>query len=194
MKPLSPRNSEMSRVLLYSLKLSSVIDAVNERIGRAVCWLVLLAVLISSANALVRYVLNTSSNAWLELQWYLFAAIITLCAGYTLLHDEHIRIDIVFARLPDRTRVWLDLIGGLLFLLPVCIVIGVLSWPVFVESYVRHETSGDAGGLIRWPVKLLIPVGFLLLTMQALSEIVKRIAFLKGAAPNPARRPSVEKL
>lgn len=184
----------MSRVLLYSLKMSTVIDAVNERIGRAVCWLVLLAVLISSGNALVRYVFNTSSNAWLELQWYLFAAIIMLCAGYTLLHDEHIRIDIVFARLPYRIKVWLDILGGLLFLLPVCIVIGVLSWPVFVESYVRHETSSDAGGLIRWPVKLLIPVGFLLLAMQALSDIVKRIAFLQGAAPNPAERPSVEKL
>ena len=181
----------MSRALSYSLKMSRLIDAVNERIGRAVRWLVLLAVLISSGNALVRYILNTSSIAWLELQWYLFAAIIMLCAGYTLRHDEHIRIDIVFARLSYRTRAWLDIIGGLLFLLPVCIVIGVLSWPVFVESYVRHETSGDAGGLIRWPVKLLIPGGFLLLAMQALSEIVKRIAFLKGAAPNPAERSSV---
>ena len=180
----------MSRVLTYFLKISNIIDAANERIGRAMCWLVLLAVLISSTNAVVRYVFSTSSNAWLELQWYLFGAIIMLCAGYTLRHDEHIRIDIVFSRLRERTRIWLDIFGALFFLLPVCVVIGVLSWPAVVDSYVRHEMSGDAGGLIRWPVKLLIPIGFLLLAMQGISEIVKRIAFLRGVGPHPARRPT----
>lgn len=179
----------MSRVLTYAMKISNIIDAVNERIGRAMCWLVFLAVVTSSTNAAVRYVFSMSSNAWLELQWYLFAAIVMLCAGYTLRHDEHIRIDIIFGRLEERTRIWLDIFGALLFLLPVCIVIGVLSWPPVVESYVRNETSGDAGGLIRWPVKLLIPVGFFLLAMQGISETVKRIAFLKGAGPHPAQRP-----
>lgn len=179
----------MARVLTYFLKISHIIDAANERIGRAMCWLVLLGVIISSTNAIVRYVFSMSSNAWLELQWYLFAAIVMLCAGYTLRHDEHIRIDIIFGGLRERTRIWLDILGTLLFLLPVCIVIGVLSWPPVVESYVRNETSGDAGGLIRWPVKLLIPAGFLLLAMQGISEIVKRIAFLKGAGPHPAQRP-----
>jgi TRAP-type mannitol/chloroaromatic compound transport system permease small subunit len=179
----------MSRVLTYFVKISNIIDAANERIGRAMCCLVLLGVIISSTNAVVRYGFSMSSNAWLELQWYLFAAIVMLCAGYTLRHDEHIRIDIIFGGLRERTRIWLDIFGTLLFLLPVCIVIGVLSWPPVVESYVRSETSGDAGGLIRWPVKLLIPVGFLLLAMQGISEIVKRIAFLKGAGPHPAQRP-----
>jgi TRAP-type mannitol/chloroaromatic compound transport system permease small subunit len=180
----------MPAVLIYSLKICKMIDTANERIGRAVCWLVLFAVLISSGNAVVRYLFNMSSNAWLELQWYLFSAIVMLCAGYTLLHNEHIRIDVISARLRSRAKSWVDVLGGVFFLLPVCVVIGVLSWPTFVESYLRHEVSGDAGGLIRWPVKLLIPVGFLLLAMQAVSETVKRIAFLKGVLPDPAERPS----
>ena len=132
-KRLAPWKSKMARVLTCFLKISNIIDAANERIGRATCWLVLLAVLISSTNAVVRYVFSTSSNAWLELQWYLLAAIIMLCAGYTLRHNEHVRIDIVFSRLRERTRIWLDILGALFFLLPVCVVIGVLSWPAVVE-------------------------------------------------------------
>jgi TRAP-type mannitol/chloroaromatic compound transport system permease small subunit len=166
------------------------VDAVNQGIGRAVSWLVLLAVIIGSGNAVVRYLLDTSSNAWLELQWYLFSAIVMLCAGYTLLRDEHIRIDVVSARLPSRVRSWIDILGGIFFLLPACLVIGFLSWPAFVESYVRHEMSGDAGGLIRWPVKLLIPIGFLLLALQGVSEIIKRLAFMSGVGSNAAERPS----
>jgi TRAP-type mannitol/chloroaromatic compound transport system permease small subunit len=176
------------RVFLYSLSFCRVVDAVNKGIGRAVSWLVLLAVIIGSGNALVRYLLDTSSNAWLELQWYLFSAIVMLCAGYTLLRDEHIRIDIISARLPSGVRSWIDILGGIFFLLPACLVIGFLSWPVFVESYMRHEISGDAGGLIRWPVKLLIPIGFLLLALQGVSEIVKRVAFLTGLGRGVAER------
>jgi TRAP-type mannitol/chloroaromatic compound transport system permease small subunit len=179
----------LSGIILYCLRFCRVVDAVNESIGRAVSWLVLLAVIIGSGNAVVRYLLDTSSNAWLELQWYLFAAIVMLCAGYTLLRDEHIRIDIISARLPGRLRSWIDILGGI-FLLPACLVIGILSWPAFVESYVRHEMSADAGGLIRWPMKLLIPIGFLLLALQGVSEIIKRIAFLRGVGSNPAARPS----
>jgi len=162
------------------------IDRLNLLVGRVVMWLVLVAVLVSAGHAIVRYLLHTSSNAWLELQWYLFSAIFLLCAGYTLLRNEHIRIDIVTARFSKRTRTWIDILGGVLFLLPMAVLIGWLSWPVFVESWVRDEISSDAGGLVRWPAKLLIPVGFLLLTLQAVSEIIKRIAFLRGEAPDPA--------
>jgi TRAP-type mannitol/chloroaromatic compound transport system permease small subunit len=177
------------RVFPYSLRFCRVVDAVNQGIGRTASWLVLLAVIIGSGNAVVRYLLDTSSNAWLELQWYLFAAIVMLCAGYTLLSDEHIRIDVVSARLPSGVRSWIDILGGIFFLLPACLVIGFLSWPAFVESYVRHEMSGDAGGLIRWPVKLLIPIGFLLLALQGVSEIVKRVAFLAGVERDAAELP-----
>lgn len=172
--------------MLGLLSFTRAIDRLNERVGRTVMWLVLVAVLVSSANAIIRYALHTSSNAWLELQWYLFSAVFLLCAGYTLLRNEHIRIDILTARFSKRTRTWLDILGGLFFLLPMAILVGWLSWPVFMESWVRQEVSSDAGGLIRWPAKLLIPAGFLLLTLQAVSEIAKRVAFLRGAGPDPA--------
>ena len=167
------------------LAFSRLIDATSERIGRLVYWLVLLAVIISSGNATVRYTLDTSSNAWLEVQWYLFSAVFLLCAGYTLLRNEHIRIDILSARLSERGQTWIDVFGDVVFLLPMAIMIMWLSWPMFLDSYVRGEMSGDAGGLIRWPVKLLIPVGFFFLVLQALSELIKRIAFLMGLIPNP---------
>jgi TRAP-type mannitol/chloroaromatic compound transport system permease small subunit len=169
------------------LRLSRAIDWLNERIGRLVYWGVLIAVLVSAGNAVVRYTLDTSSNAWLEVQWYLFSAVFLLCAGYTLLHNEHVRIDVVATHLSRRTQLWIDLLGTACFLLPMAVVIGWLSWPLVADSYVRHEMSGDAGGLIRWPVKLLIPVGFALLALQGVSELVKRIAWLSGAAPDPAR-------
>jgi TRAP-type mannitol/chloroaromatic compound transport system permease small subunit len=180
----------MSAVLSFLLKICGLIDTANDRIGRAAYWLVLVAVIISSGNALVRYLLNTSSNAWLEVQWYLFSAIVCLCAGYALLRNEHIRIDIFSSRMSGRARSCVDILGGVFFLLPICLVIGILSWPMFTESYVRHEVSGDAGGLLRWPVKLLIPMGFFLLAAQGVSEIVKRIAFLEGLIPDPAEKPS----
>jgi TRAP-type mannitol/chloroaromatic compound transport system permease small subunit len=170
------------------LRLSRLIDALNEKIGQLVYWLVLVAVLVSSGNAMIRYTLSTSSNAWLEIQWYLFAAVFLLCAGYTLLRNEHVRIDIVASRFSRRTQTWIDIFGLLFFLLPMATIIMWLSVPVFLDAYLRHEISGDAGGLLRWPAKLLIPVGFLLLVLQGVSELVKRIAFLQGLVPDPAEK------
>jgi TRAP-type mannitol/chloroaromatic compound transport system permease small subunit len=141
---------------------------------------VLAAVLISAGNAVSRYALSASSNAWLEAQWYLFAAIFLLAAGYTLLTDKHVRIDVVSAHLSPKARAWVDLFGTVFFLLPMAAIILYLSWPMLVQSYTEHEISGDAGGLVRWYVKALIPAGFALLVLQAFSEIVKRIAFLRG--------------
>lgn len=162
------------------IAVSRTIDAVNERVGRAVLWLVLLATLISAANAVSRYALNLSSNAWLEIQWYLFAALFLLAAGYTLKHNGHVRIDVLYGRRTPRARAWIDLVGGLLFLLPFCVLMTWLSWPGFAESFVSRELSPDAGGLLRWPVRLMIPFGFALLAAQGVSEIIKRIAFLRG--------------
>jgi TRAP-type mannitol/chloroaromatic compound transport system permease small subunit len=167
------------------LRLSRAIDALNERVGHLVYWLILAAVLVSAGNAVMRYLFDLSSNGWLELQWYLFSAVFLLAAGYTLRHNGHVRIDVIIAHLSPRGRAWIDLIGGILFLLPMAIVIMVLSWPIFVDSFVHHEYSSDAGGLLRWPVKLLMPFGFLLLTLQGVSEIIKRIAFLLGHIPDP---------
>src|SRR5438309_9201521 len=168
--------------------LSRAIDAVNERIGRLVYWCVLIMVLVSAANAISRYALSIASNAWLELQWYLFSAVFLLAAGYTLLHNEHVRIDVVYGHLSPRMRAWIDLLGGLLFLLPMAVIIMVLSWPIVVESVERNEYSSDAGGLLRWPVKILIPIGFFLLVLQGVSEIIKRIGFLSGHIPDLAER------
>jgi TRAP-type mannitol/chloroaromatic compound transport system permease small subunit len=171
------------------LRLSRAIDALNERVGHLVYWLILAAVVVSAGNASVRYVFDKSSNGWLELQWYLFSAVFLLASGYTLLHNEHVRIDVINSHLPPRVRAWIDLLGGLLFLLPMAIVILALSWPMYVESVVRDEYSADAGGLLRWPVKLLIPAGFLLLALQGVSEIIKRAAFLLGRIPDPLEQP-----
>lgn len=170
------------------LALSRVIDTVNEHVGRAVYWLILAAVLVSSANAMMRYTFNLSSNAWLELQWYLFAAVFLLCAGHTLLHNEHIRIDVVSNRLTRRTQVWIDVLGTLLFLLPMALIIMWLSWPMFVNAFVGNEMSSNAGGLLRWPAKLLIPVGFFLLAAQGASELIKRIGFLMGLIPDTVQK------
>lgn len=170
----------------FLLRVSGLIDALNERIGKIVGWAVLLSVLVSTINASLRYSLNIASNAWLEWQWYLFAAVFLLCSGYTLLRNEHIRIDIIAGRFSRRAQTWIDVIGTVLFLLPMAILIMWLSWPVFMDSYIEHEASSNAGGLIRWPVKLLIPVGFFLLTIQGISELIKRIAFLRGLIPDPA--------
>jgi TRAP-type mannitol/chloroaromatic compound transport system permease small subunit len=170
------------------LRLSKWIDSLNEHVGRVTYWLVLVTVLVSAGNAVSRYAVNLSSNAWLEIQWYLFSAIFLLGAAYTLRHNEHVRIDVITGRLPPRTRAWIDVFGTLLFLLPMVLYIFWLSWPMVEDSYLRHEMSTDAGGLVRWPVKLLIPIGFLLLALQGISELVKRIAFLKGLIPDPAEK------
>jgi len=142
-------------------------------------------VLVSAGNAMMRYLFDVSSNGWLELQWYLFSAVFLIAAGYTLRHNEHVRIDVVISHLSPRGRAWIDLIGGIFFLMPMAVVVMVLSWPIFVDSFVHNEYSSDAGGLLRWPVKLLIPVGFLLLNLQGVSEIIKRVAFLMGRIPDP---------
>jgi TRAP-type mannitol/chloroaromatic compound transport system permease small subunit len=165
------------------LALSRLIDALNERVGRFAMWLVLAAVLLSSGNAVFRYGLNMSSNAWLEIQWYLFSGIFLLGAGYTLKHNGHVRIDVLHGRFSPRARAWIDLLGGLLFLLPTAGIIAWLGWAGFAESYAIGEMSPDAGGLSRWPIKLAIPVGFALLALQGISESIKRLAFLVGRAP-----------
>ena len=177
------------------LALSRAIDALNEHVGKLTYWLVLAAVLISTGNALVRYALDTSSNAWLEIQWYLFSAVFLFCAGYTLLHNQHVRIDIVSGMLSARTRTWIDIFGSLFFLLPMALTILWLSWPVFVDAYERQEVSTNAGGLLVWPGRLMVPVGFLLLVLQGISELIKRIAFLRGLIPDPSEKdegPSAE--
>ncbi len=179
------------------LKISRAIDALNEKIGRAVTWLVLVMVLVSASNASARYLLNLSSNAWLELQWYLFATVFLLCAGYTLLHNDHIRIDIISSRLSRRAQAWIDVFGTIFFLLPMAIFIMCLSWPIFVNAWVSSEMSSNAGGLIRWPARLLVPFGFFLLSLQGVSELIKRIAFLEGLIPDPMEKhedPAIEQL
>jgi TRAP-type mannitol/chloroaromatic compound transport system permease small subunit len=170
------------------LTISRAIDALNERIGRVILWLVLAMVLVSSGNAVSRYLLNISSNAWLELQWYLFAVVFLLCAGYALLHNEHIRIDVVSSHLSRRTQMWIDVFGTIFFLFPVAGTIMWLSWPIFVNAWVSGEMSSNAGGLIRWPARLMIPVGFFLLTLQGVSELIKRVAFLRGLIPDPVEK------
>lgn len=170
------------------LKVSGLIDALNEAVGKLVYWLVLVAVVVSAGNATIRYTLDTSSNAWLELQWYLFSAVFLLCAGYTLLRNEHIRIDIVISRFSKRTQAWVDIIGTIFFLMPMAIMIMVLAWPLFMDSYRIHELSSNAGGLLRWPVKLLLPAGFLLLVLQGFSELIKRVAFLMGLRDEPGEK------
>jgi TRAP-type mannitol/chloroaromatic compound transport system permease small subunit len=170
------------------LRLSRLIDAVNEGVGKLVYWLVLIAVIVSAGNAVVRYSINYSSNAWLELQWYLFAAVFLLCSGYTFLRNEHIRIDIILGRFSKRVQAAVDIFGILVFLFPMAILIGLLSWPMFKDSFLSHEMSSDAGGLIRWPAKLLIPAGFFLLTAQGVSELIKRIAYLAGLIDEPGEK------
>ena len=168
--------------------LSRLVDRVTERLGHWIYWLVLAAVLISAANAVIRKAFNFSSNAFLEIQWYLFSAIFLFLAGYTLKNNEHVRIDIVTGRLPARTRAMIDIFGTLFFLLPMAFIIMWLSWPVFVDAYVRNEVSTNAGGLIIWPARIMVPIGFFLLIVQAFSELIKRIAFLKGLIPDPSEK------
>ena len=176
------------------LSLSRLIDRMNERVGHVFYWLVLATVLISAANAIVRKAFNVSSNAFLEIQWYLFSAIFLFLAGYTLLRNEHVRIDVIAGRLSKRAQTWIDIIGTLFFLFPMAFLIMWLSWPVFVEAYARHEISTNAGGLIIWPARLLVPLGFLLLIVQGISELIKRIAFLRGLIPDPTEKPQEKSL
>jgi TRAP-type mannitol/chloroaromatic compound transport system permease small subunit len=165
------------------LRASHWIDVVNERVGKWAAWLGLLAVIVCTGNAVARYAFSQASNAWLELQWYFNAAVFLLIAGYALRRNEHVRIDVINSRLSPRTRAWIDIVGGLFFLLPTAIIIAWYSWPTLMTSWDIQEYSSDPGGLIRWPVRLLIPVSFVLLALQGFSEIVKRVAFLKGLLP-----------
>ncbi len=160
------------------LPLARAIDRLNETVGRAVAWLVLVAVLVSAGNALMRYGANMSSNAWLEIQWYLFSLIFLLGAGYTLKHNGHVRIDVLYGRFTPRARARIDLLGHLLFLLPMVGLIGWLGWTGFHQALSIGEMSSDAGGLARWPIRLAIPLGFLLLALQGIAEAIKRAAFL----------------
>jgi len=167
------------------LALSRAIDALNVRVGKAVAWVTLLVVLVSAGNAVVRKVFGVSSNAWLELQWYMFGAMFLLTAGYTLLKNEHVRVDILSSRLSKRTQIYIEIFGVVFFLFPMAILIMYLSWPMFMESYVANEQSSNSGGLIRWPVKLMIPIGFALLILAGLSRLIKCVAYLRGDAPDP---------
>jgi TRAP-type mannitol/chloroaromatic compound transport system permease small subunit len=167
----------------HLLALARAIDRVNEAIGRGVSWLMLAAVIICAGAATARYALNVGSNAWLEIQWYLNGAVWLLVAGYTLKRHEHVRIDIFFGKLSPRTQAWIDIFGGLLALLPAMVLIAWYSWPSFANSWEIQEYSSDPGGLIRWPVRLLIPVSFALLALQGVAEIIKRIGFLQGRVP-----------
>jgi TRAP-type mannitol/chloroaromatic compound transport system permease small subunit len=170
------------------LSLSRAIDAINERIGKTVYWLILVAVLVSAVNAVVRKTFNVSSNAFLEAQWYMFSAVFLLCAPYTLLRNEHIRIDVLAGKLSKRAQTWIDVFGTIFFLLPMAALILWLSWPVFVMAYERGEVSTNAGGLVIWPARLLVPVGFFLLILQGISELIKRFAFLQGRISDPTEK------
>jgi TRAP-type mannitol/chloroaromatic compound transport system permease small subunit len=174
------------------LALARLIDALTERVGRLVIWLVLVATLISAGNALARYALGESSNAWLEIQWYRFGAMFLLAAGYTLKHNGHVRIDIFYNRLGPRGQAWIDLVGGLLFLLPMAGLLAWLAWPMFLDAWLTHEMSPDAGGLLRWPVKLLLPLGFALLALQGVAEVIKRLGVLSGQLVLPRETPEEE--
>jgi TRAP-type mannitol/chloroaromatic compound transport system permease small subunit len=165
------------------LRTARLIDRLNERIGKSVAWLGLAAVIVCTGNAVARYTLNIGSNAWLELQWYLNSAVFLLIAAYALKRNEHVRIDVINGKLSHRTQAWIDIVGGVFMLLPTVIIIGWYSWPSLVNSFAIQEYSSDPGGLIRWPVRLLIPVAFALLGLQGISEVIKRVAFLRGLIP-----------
>ena len=161
------------------LLISRGIDWINEQFGVVANWLVLLACLISAGNAFSRYLFSANSNGWLEVQWYMFAGMVLLGGAYTLKMNEHVRVDLVYGMVSERTRIWIDILGGLFFLLPICVILTYFTWPFFVESWKLNEVSSNAGGLVRWPVKLLLPVGFALMILQGISEIIKRIAALE---------------
>jgi TRAP-type mannitol/chloroaromatic compound transport system permease small subunit len=170
------------------MRLAALIDALNERVGKTVYWLVLVAVLVSAGNAIIRKLFNMSSNAFLELQWYLFSAVFLFGAGFTLLRNEHVRIDVLSGRLSPRAQAWIDIFGTVFFLLPMALLIMWLSWPIFIRTYTHGEISTNAGGLLIWPARFMVPVGFALLSLQGLSELIKRVAFLMGVGPDPIKR------
>ena len=165
------------------LALSRSIDALNEQLSYIADALILLSCGISAANAFSRYAFSISSNAWLEIQWYMFGALVLLGASYTLKKNEHVRVDIVYTNISTRKQIWVDIIGGILFMLPATLILAYLSWPVFYNSFMQGEVSSNAGGLLRWPVKIFLPIGFALLSLQGVSELIKRVAMLTGHMP-----------
>lgn len=162
------------------LGFAHAVDWFNQQIGRFAVWAMFISCMVSAGNATVRYLISMSSNGWLEVQWYLFAACVLLGAPFVLKMNEHVRVDVLYSRLTSRGQARIDLFGLIFFLMPVTLLLTWMSWPWFVDSFVTHEMSSNAGGLIRWPVKLVLPVGFGLLALQGVSEIIKRTAFLKG--------------
>jgi TRAP-type mannitol/chloroaromatic compound transport system permease small subunit len=175
-RPLVRLGSEVLKALL---KFSGIIDAINEKFGVVANYLVLFAALVSAGNAFTRYLISWSSNGLLEIQWYMFAAMVLLGGPYTLKMNEHVRVDLVYGMVSDRARIWIDIIGGIFFLLPICIILTYFTWPWFVDSWNIDEASSNAGGLVRWPVKLMLPVGFCLMALQGVSELIKRVAALE---------------
>jgi TRAP-type mannitol/chloroaromatic compound transport system permease small subunit len=163
------------------LAFSRAVDAVNAVFGKVADWMVLLSCAISAGNAFVRYGISYSSNAWLEVQWYLLAGMVMLGTSYTLFRNEHVRVDLVYGNLGERARLWVDVFGIIFFLLPAMSLLAWMTWPFFLDSFLRSEGSPNAGGLLRWPVKIVMPLGFLLLSLQGLSELIKRIALLRGS-------------
>lgn len=174
------------------IKLSALIDGLSRFIGRWVIWLILASTVISALNAIVRKVFNYSSNAFLEVQWYFFAASFLLAAGYTLLNNEHVRIDVVVGRFSKRVQMWVDVFGFTFFLIPLCIAVLYLGIPFFLQGYESKEVSSNAGGLILWPVYSLMPLGFGLLLLQGISELIKRVAYLRGLIPDPTLKIDVK--
>jgi TRAP-type mannitol/chloroaromatic compound transport system permease small subunit len=170
------------------LKFSKAVDWLNAQVGKWVIWLILASTVISAINALVRKIFNTSSNAYLEVQWYLFAGAFLLAAGYTLLNGEHVKIDVISSRLSKRKQIWIDVFGFAFFLAPVCLVILYYGIPFFLQGFRSGEMSSNAGGLVRWPVYILMPIGFALLLLQGISEFIKRLAFLQGLIPDPTQK------
>lgn len=170
------------------LKLSGVIDRINAFVGKWVAWLILAAVVVSATNALIRKIFNVSSNGFLEIQWYFFAAVFLLCAGYTMLRNEHVKIDVILHLFSKRKQMWIDIIGIVFFLFPFVVAVIYLSWPLFVNALQTGEMSQNAGGLIRWPVYMMLPVGFTLLGIQGISELIKRFAFLAGLIDDPTKK------
>lgn len=162
------------------LAFVAAVDTLNEKVGVVCNWLVLLACMVSGGNAMIRYAYDQSSNAWLEVQWYMFAVIVMFGAAYTLKRNEHVRVDLLYMTLGRRGQLWIDILGTLVFLLPTCIILAWLSWPFFMQAYAVGEHSSNAGGLLRWPIKLVLPIGFFLVALQGISEIIKRVAFLNG--------------
>jgi len=177
----------------FLLKLSGLVDALNGRVGRAIMWLILAAVFLSAGNAIARKAFRIGSNALIDMQWYLFSGVFLLGAGYVFMKNIHVRIDFVSSRLTPRARSWVDIIGIIVFLLPFCWIVILMSWPLFFNAWKSGEMSQNAGGLIRWPVYLLMPIGMFLLLIQSISELIKRFAFLRGLIPDPLAHVQEEK-